>query len=194
LFCCIDAGIDKAIYSAQQVALRLHSVTVNNLHFITSPQVDAAVAAFRIAKLNVQLEVLKFLFRYQVSTRFLINHHAISHMKLVIIRDDPLRELTVQQLNSIAPPRFSFPVQRRSPHAGPLLLIPFRASCPALQLFSFEMKLKIWVALALGPLRRDRKAIGLFLLGILDFGNGSRTSGCPYKTPHQGLVSRSLDF
>ena len=60
------AGRDEAVNSAHLVECRLHAFAVCNLHFITATQVDAAVAAFRNAEFDMQLEVTELLICNQV--------------------------------------------------------------------------------------------------------------------------------
>src|SRR5699024_5764712 len=108
-------------------------------------------------------------------------------MELTIFRDFPFGKVSIEQLNSFAPLRFSLSFQLRATNPRPLQLISVCICFPSFQLPVLVAKLSI-AFIQCRPLWRNSKPVGSVLFGIHYFGNRPRTACHTNRAPNYSLV------
>ena len=129
----VRARGQEAVDAADQVRVRLQAVVVLDLHLVAAAQVDAAVAALRVAELGVQLEVGELPLADQVDAGLGVDQQAVADdpavRRLGLGRRERVRAgraerpagevLAVEQFDRLAPGRRLVALQVRGPLADP---------------------------------------------------------------------------
>lgn len=61
---------NKTVYATEVTTLRFHTLTVHDLNFVSSPQINSTITSLGITKFNMQFKISKTLICYKVGTWF----------------------------------------------------------------------------------------------------------------------------
>ncbi len=200
--CLPGAGTQRRVLVRRQEAIDRADVdgqrdrapgAVLDLHLVPPAQVHAAVAAVRVAKLDVQLEVRERALADEVHAALPVRQYAVRHRPLAGARLRlPARQRpAIEQRDRLAPLR-SRADQGRRTRAGEGCGAAVGIRDRALEVVGGQVAIETQVGRVAIPLRRNGEAYRT--AARVDARDRAGTADSTHKSAHQRAVSRERDF
>src|SRR5204863_6903625 len=190
----ILVGNQKPVDRAEAAGRRLAPGRILDLRLIAPAQIHAAVAARRIAKLEVQLEVAVGPVRHEIAAALRIGQHGGHGIPLVrTAYGMPAGEVRpIEELDRPSPLHRAAPLERRGAVRAPGELLAIRSNHRAGQCIAGKRAGELKGAVALLPLRRHGKPQGV--VRKIEPRNGPHAPHRADELAHQHAVARPLDL